>query len=317
MEKLLKVPQTDFRTAKTPDPPTFKQLKSETFPVAIYYSPSLSSFNESLKTHPIKKCLTIVWLCMLLFVVGVVFLRGRGGWGNMVDVFLCGALILCKCILTLHIIFLNCSVACTQAHTFILTGLWTKSFYEHCTVAVLCVIIMMVIISMPDFHVQKEMQNVDTPFFYLAHEFHKLYQERLQVFSSIVWSWQRSTIFCFLRCVCVAVHPLSAAQATRQEGTATSLPHFPLPLLAIELCRFSRLFTWVKAVPLKWREDGYISFNSMVLFLSFVILWYLFDNSVQHSIFASSCLFQHFNYHNNRCHAKTCCIQPQTQASLF
>ena len=36
------------------------------------------------------------------------------------------------------------------------------------------------------FCVQKEMQNVDTPFFYLAHEFHKLYQERLQVFSSIV-----------------------------------------------------------------------------------------------------------------------------------
>ncbi|XP_076460416.1 intraflagellar transport protein 27 homolog [Babylonia areolata] len=32
----------------------------------------------------------------------------------------------------------------------------------------------------------KEMQNVDTPFFYLAHEFHKLYEERLQMFSSIV-----------------------------------------------------------------------------------------------------------------------------------
>ena len=91
------------------------------------------------------------------------------------------------CVLTLRIYyFLISSVACTQAHTFILTGLGTKSFYEHRSVAVLRVIIMMVIISMPDFHVQKEMQNVDTPFFYLAHEFHKLYQERLQVFSSIV-----------------------------------------------------------------------------------------------------------------------------------
>ena len=222
---------------------------------------------------------------MLLFVVGVVFLRGRGGWGNMVDVFFMWSFDF-VCVLTLHIYyFLISSVACTQAHTFILTGLWTKSFYEHCTVAVLCVIIMMVIISMPDFHVQKEMQNVDTPFFYLAHEFHKLYQERLQVFSSIVWSWQQPTIFCFLCCVCVAVHPLSAAQATRREGTATSLLQFPLPLLATELCCFHHLFTWVKAVSLKWREDGYISLNSMVLFLSFVILWYFFDNSVQHSVF--------------------------------
>ncbi|KAL8579387.1 hypothetical protein ACOMHN_026752 [Nucella lapillus] len=32
----------------------------------------------------------------------------------------------------------------------------------------------------------KEMQNVDLPFFKLAHEFHKLYQDRLQMFSSIV-----------------------------------------------------------------------------------------------------------------------------------
>ncbi|KAK7113319.1 intraflagellar transport protein 27 homolog [Littorina saxatilis] len=31
----------------------------------------------------------------------------------------------------------------------------------------------------------KEMQNVDTPFFYMAHEFHKMYQERLQVYSSL------------------------------------------------------------------------------------------------------------------------------------
>nr|KAG5713771.1 hypothetical protein BaRGS_024398 [Batillaria attramentaria] len=31
----------------------------------------------------------------------------------------------------------------------------------------------------------KEMQNVDTPFFYMAHEFHKLYQEQLQVFQSL------------------------------------------------------------------------------------------------------------------------------------
>ena len=170
--------------------------------------------------------------------------------------------------------------------------------------------------AMPNFCVQKEMQNVDTPFFYLAHEFHKLYEERLQVFSSIVWAWQQS-IFCFIHRVCVAVHPLSAVQATRREWTATSSPQFPLSLLTIELCRFCRLFTWVKAVSLKRREDGYISLNSMVLFLSFVILWYFFDNSVQHSVLASSRLFQHFNYHNNRCHAKTCCRQPPTQASLF
>ncbi|XP_025084926.1 intraflagellar transport protein 27 homolog [Pomacea canaliculata] len=30
----------------------------------------------------------------------------------------------------------------------------------------------------------KEMQNIDTPFYYLANEFHKLYQERIQIFSS-------------------------------------------------------------------------------------------------------------------------------------
>ncbi|XP_067670998.1 intraflagellar transport protein 27 homolog [Haliotis asinina] len=31
----------------------------------------------------------------------------------------------------------------------------------------------------------KEMQNVDTPFFYLAAEYHKLYQERVQLFQSV------------------------------------------------------------------------------------------------------------------------------------
>ncbi|GFO28636.1 intraflagellar transport protein 27 homolog [Plakobranchus ocellatus] len=31
----------------------------------------------------------------------------------------------------------------------------------------------------------KEMQNVDTPFFYLANEFHKLYQERVELFDSL------------------------------------------------------------------------------------------------------------------------------------
>ena len=31
----------------------------------------------------------------------------------------------------------------------------------------------------------KEMQNVDTPFFYLANEFHKVYEERVELFSSL------------------------------------------------------------------------------------------------------------------------------------
>jgi len=31
----------------------------------------------------------------------------------------------------------------------------------------------------------KEMQNVDTPFFYLANEFYRLYQERVELFSSL------------------------------------------------------------------------------------------------------------------------------------
>jgi len=31
----------------------------------------------------------------------------------------------------------------------------------------------------------KEMQNVDTPFFYLANEFHRLYQERVELMSSL------------------------------------------------------------------------------------------------------------------------------------
>ncbi|XP_059177916.1 intraflagellar transport protein 27 homolog [Physella acuta] len=31
----------------------------------------------------------------------------------------------------------------------------------------------------------KEMQNVDTPFFYLANEFHKLYQEQVELFSTL------------------------------------------------------------------------------------------------------------------------------------
>ena len=33
------------------------------------------------------------------------------------------------------------------------------------------------------------MQGVDAPFYYLANEFHKMYQERIEVFKSIGMQW--------------------------------------------------------------------------------------------------------------------------------
>lgn len=36
---------------------------------------------------------------------------------------------------------------------------------------------------------QKEMQGVDAPFYYLANEFYKTYQERIEVFRSLGMQW--------------------------------------------------------------------------------------------------------------------------------
>ena len=35
------------------------------------------------------------------------------------------------------------------------------------------------------FYFQKEMQNIDAAFYYLANEFHKLFQDRLETFKSL------------------------------------------------------------------------------------------------------------------------------------
>jgi hypothetical protein len=35
------------------------------------------------------------------------------------------------------------------------------------------------------FSLQKEMQGVDAPFYYLANEFHKLYEEKIEIFKSL------------------------------------------------------------------------------------------------------------------------------------
>lgn len=39
------------------------------------------------------------------------------------------------------------------------------------------------------FSLQKEMQGVDAPFYYLANEFHKLYEEKIEIFKSLGMQW--------------------------------------------------------------------------------------------------------------------------------